>query len=70
MPAPRPDGQNFVESRHAATDGNVFVLDPNRKPMPPERWAQVKAQVRENMRLIRIAREKKRLQQQGEKLSS
>lgn len=42
-----------------------MVLDPNRKSMPPEKWERVKAQVRENVRLIRLRRAKKRLQQQS-----
>jgi hypothetical protein len=41
-----------------------MVLDPNRKPMPPEKWERVKAQVRENARLIRERWAKKRLQEQ------
>jgi len=40
-----------------------MVLDPNREPMPPEKWERVKAQVRRNMRLIRMGRAKKRLRQ-------
>jgi hypothetical protein len=46
-----------------------MTLDPNRKPMRPEKWERVKAQVRWNCRLIRAARDKKRLQQQGDKPS-
>jgi hypothetical protein len=37
-----------------------MTLDPNREPMPPEQWERVKAQVRENVRLIRLGRAKKR----------
>lgn len=33
-----------------------MTLDPNRKPMPPEKWERVKVQVRENARLIRLGR--------------
>lgn len=37
-----------------------MTLDPNRKPMPPEKWGRVRTQVRENVRLIRLGRAKKR----------
>lgn len=40
------------------------MLDPGRKHMPPEKWERVKAQVRENTRLIRAGRAKKQLEQQ------
>lgn len=35
-----------------------MTLDPNRKPLPPKKWERVKAQVRENVRLIRQGRAK------------
>jgi hypothetical protein len=40
------------------------MLDPDRRPMPPEKWERVKAQVRENVRLIHEHRAKKLLQRQ------
>lgn len=40
-----------------------MTLDPNRQPMPPEKWERVKAQVRRNCRMIRAGRAKKRHRQ-------
>lgn len=39
-----------------------MTLDPERKPMPLNEWERVKAQVRENVRLIRMGRAKNQLQ--------
>ncbi|MGH8325557.1 MAG: hypothetical protein ACRET2_02220 [Steroidobacteraceae bacterium] len=47
-----------------------MVLDPNRQPMPPEKWERVKVQVRENVRRIRERRAKKLLEQQPNKPST